>query len=37
MRTCQDCGGSGQITGTPAANGLALVADCPACNGSGRR
>jgi DnaJ-class molecular chaperone len=35
--TCQDCGGSGQIVGTAAANGLALAADCPACGGSGRR
>lgn len=34
---CGDCQGSGQITGTPGANGLAMTADCPSCNGSGRR
>ena len=36
MRTCQDCGGSGEIVGTPV-NGLALAADCAACHGTGRR
>ncbi|MEU6781520.1 hypothetical protein ABZ912_20130 [Nonomuraea angiospora] len=34
---CGDCTGSGQITGTPAANGLALTADCPTCDGTGRK
>ena len=34
---CDDCKGSGQITGTPAANGLALAATCPTCNGTGRK
>ncbi|MDP4501115.1 hypothetical protein [Nonomuraea turcica] len=34
---CADCHGSGQVTGTPAPNGLALAADCPSCNGTGRR
>lgn len=34
---CTDCGGSGQVTGTPANNGLALAAECPTCSGTGRR
>ncbi|MEU7004474.1 hypothetical protein [Nonomuraea sp. NPDC046570] len=34
--TCPDCDGNGQITGTPAANGLALAATCPTCDGTGR-
>lgn len=34
---CQDCEGSGQITGTPASNGLALAATCPSCHGTGRK
>ncbi|WP_153262170.1 hypothetical protein [Nonomuraea phyllanthi] len=33
---CLDCNGSGQIVGTPAANGLALAAQCPSCNGTGK-
>lgn len=32
---CQDCNGTGQITSSAAANGLALGADCPSCDGTG--
>lgn len=35
--SCKDCDGTGQITGMPTGNGLALEADCPTCNGTGRR
>lgn len=35
--TCTDCGGTGQITGTPAGNGLALAATCPTCKGKGHQ
>ncbi|MEV0236116.1 hypothetical protein [Nonomuraea sp. NPDC050786] len=34
--TCLDCNGTGQIVGTPAANGLALAAQCPTCDGTGK-
>ncbi|MEV4081555.1 hypothetical protein ACGFJC_13000 [Nonomuraea fuscirosea] len=33
---CLDCDGSGQIVGTPTGNGLALAAECPTCNGTGK-
>jgi DnaJ-class molecular chaperone len=36
-QTCPDCGGAGQITGTPVANGLALCAVCPTCDGTGSK
>ncbi|MFI9846722.1 hypothetical protein ACIHFD_57550 [Nonomuraea sp. NPDC051941] len=35
--TCLDCQGTGQLTGTPAGNGLAMGADCPTCGGSGQK
>ncbi|GAA3180607.1 hypothetical protein GCM10010486_55850 [Nonomuraea roseoviolacea subsp. carminata] len=34
---CPDCNGAGELTGTPAGNGLALSATCPTCNGTGRK
>lgn len=34
---CRDCAGTGQITGKPSGNGIALAATCPTCHGSGRR
>lgn len=34
---CKDCNGDGEIVGTAGANGIALSATCPTCNGTGRR
>jgi DnaJ-class molecular chaperone len=34
---CLDCNGTGEIVGTPGSNGLALAAQCPTCNGTGKR
>jgi len=35
--TCMDCMGSGEITGTPDSNGMALSMTCMSCLGSGQK